>query len=58
MKTNLSAIIIALCIILACVAQVCVIGINGLTLLSLPITIFLGLNVIEKQTETEDKPTK
>jgi hypothetical protein len=52
------AIIIALCIILACVAQVCVIGINGLTLLSLPITIFLGLNVIEKQTETEDKPTK
>lgn len=34
--------------IVAILAQIWLIGINGLTLLSLPITMYLGLEVIEK----------
>jgi hypothetical protein len=49
-------IIIALATIIGAVAQMCFIGINGLTLISIPLTIFLGLHVIEKVTET-DKQT-
>lgn len=37
--------------ILAIVGQVCLIGINGLTLYSVPITLFLGIKVLEKLTE-------
>lgn len=40
--------------ILATFAQIYFIGINGLTLISLPITIYLGIEVIEKLTETEE----
>ena len=34
-------------------------GINGLTMISIPLTIFLGVTALERLTETgEDKPTK
>jgi hypothetical protein len=49
------AITAAIAIIVATCAQVALIGINGLTLLSIPLTIHLGLNVIERATE---EPTK
>lgn len=49
-------IIVCVAIILAVLAQIAFIGINGLTLLSIPITLYLGLEVIEKITET-DKQT-
>ena len=39
--------------ILAALAQIAFIGINGLTLISIPITIFLGLEIIEKVTDSE-----
>ena len=39
--------------ILASVAQISLIGINGLTLISVPMTIFLGLHVMEKLDERE-----
>lgn len=39
--------------LLAIVAQIALLGINGLTLLSIPITLYLGLEVIEKITESE-----
>ena len=35
-------------ITLATLAQIYLIGINGLTLISVPMTIFLGLHVMEK----------
>lgn len=34
-------------------AQMYFIGINGLTLISIPLTIFLGIHVVEKITEEE-----
>lgn len=43
-------------IFLACVAQILLIGVNGLTLLSVPLTIFVGFEVLEKL--TENNPTK
>lgn len=46
-------IITAVAIILAVFAQMAFIGINGLTLISIPLTIFLGLEVIEKITKQE-----
>lgn len=47
--------LIALAVILAALAQMIFIGINGLTLISVPITIYLGILVIEKTTETEEQ---
>lgn len=44
-------ILIAIATIVATCAQVYFIGLNGLTLISIPMTIFLGLEVIEKVTE-------
>lgn len=41
--------------ILASVAQISLIGINGLTLISVPMTIFLGLHVMEKLDEVTTK---
>lgn len=42
--------------ICAVLAQVIFIGINGITILSIPTTIFLGFEVLEKLTEPEGKP--
>ena len=42
-----------LTIFLAVIAQVAFIGINGLTLFSIPATIFWGFEVIEKLTENK-----
>ena len=44
-------IIIAIITIIAALAQICLIGINGLTLISVPLTIFLGLEVIDRTTK-------
>lgn len=38
----------------AILAQLHFIGLNGLTLISLPLTIFLGLELIEKATTKEE----
>lgn len=43
-------VIIAIITIAAALAQICLIGINGLTLISVPLTIYLGLEIIEKIT--------
>ena len=45
--------IVCIAIILAVLAEMAFIGINGLTLVSIPITIFLGLEIIERITESE-----
>lgn len=42
-------------ITLATLAQIYLIGINGLTLISVPMTIFLGLHVMEKLDEVTTK---
>lgn len=42
-------------ITLATLAQIYLIGINGLTLISVPMTIFLGLHVMEKIDEVTTK---
>ena len=49
MKTfiGLLAIIVAIC------AQIAFIGLNGLTLISIPLTIFLGFEVLERLTEKQ-----
>lgn len=44
---------IAIATIVAACAQVYFLGLNGLTIISIPTTIFLGLLVIEKVTEEE-----
>ena len=44
-------IIIAIITVAAALAQICLIGINGLTLISVPLTIFLGLEVIDRTTK-------
>ena len=50
----MKAIIIGLlAIFIAVIAQVAFIGINGLTLFSIPATIFWGFEVIEKLTENK-----
>ena len=49
MKTNIIGLT---AIVLASVAQIYLFGINGLTLVSIPLTIFLGLHTMEK---IEDK---
>jgi hypothetical protein len=40
----------------AIIVQTCVIGLNGLTILTIGLTLFLGLNVAEKISEKKDKP--
>ena len=50
--------LIALAIIAISAIQGLCIGLNGLTIISIPITIYLGLLVIEKVTETEEQLTK
>ena len=49
------AIIVMTATVLCCVAQVLLVGVNGLTLYSLPITLFLGIKGAEKLTEQEEK---
>lgn len=48
-------ILIAFATIVATCTQVFFIGLNGLTLVSIPMTIYLGLEVIEKVTEKEER---
>ena len=53
-RKRMKTIIIGLlAIFLAVIAQVAFIGINGLTLFSIPTTIYLGFEVIEKLTENK-----
>ena len=47
--------LIALAIIALSAIQGLFIGLNGLTIISIPKTIYLGLLVIEKVTETEEQ---
>jgi hypothetical protein len=47
--------LIALATALGALAQIAFIGLNGLTLISIPMTIYLGLQVIERVTETEEQ---
>lgn len=47
-------IIVITTIIALIAAQIYLIGINGLTLVSIPVTIYLGLEVIEKITDKNE----
>ena len=40
--------LILLCIIVAVCAQLFFVGVNGLTIVSIPITIYLGIAVLER----------
>lgn len=51
----MKTIIIAVATIVAACVQAITIGLNGLTLVSIPMTIYLGLMVIEKVTEKEER---
>lgn len=44
----------------AIIAQTCVLGLNGLTLLTIPLTLFLGIEVAERlsQKTPTNNPTK
>lgn len=44
---------IALATIVASFAEAYFLGLNGLTILSIPLTIYLGILTIEKTSETE-----
>jgi uncharacterized membrane protein len=46
-------ILIAIATIVAACTQAYFLGLNGLTLISIPMTIYLGLEVIEKVTENK-----
>ena len=48
-------IFIAIATVVAACAQAYFLGLNGLTLISIPMTIYLGLEVIEKVTEKEER---
>ena len=48
-------ILIAIATIVAICAQIYFYGLNGLTLISIPMTIYLGLETIEKVTEKEER---
>lgn len=51
----MKTIIIGLVAILVAIAlQVAFIGINGLTIVSIPLTMYLGFHVIEKLTNEEE----
>lgn len=51
----MKALAIAIATIALSAIQGLFIGLNGLTLISIPMTIYLGLLVIEKVTETEEQ---
>lgn len=51
----MKSILIAIATIVAACTQVCCIGLNGLTLIFIPMTIFLGIEVIEKVTKKEER---
>lgn len=51
----MKAFFFATAIIVAVCTQVYFLGLNGLTLISIPMTIFLGLEAIEKVTEKEGR---
>ena len=46
---------IAIATFIAVCLQIYFLGLNGLTLISIPMTIYLGLLVIEKETEKEER---
>ena len=48
-------IFIAMATIVAACVQAYFLGLNGLTIISVPMTIYLGLEVIEKVTEKEER---
>ena len=48
-------ILIAIATIVAACTQVYCFGLNGLTLISIPMTIFLGLEAIDKVTKKEGR---
>lgn len=47
--------LIAIATIALAFIQAYFIGLNGLTLISIPMTIYLGIQTIEKVTETEEE---
>lgn len=51
-QTIMKTFIGLLAIIMAVCAQVALIGLNGLTLISIPMTIYLGIEVLDKVTDT------
>lgn len=51
----MKSILIAIATIVAACTQVYFLGLNGLTLISIPMTIYLGLEVIEKVTKKEER---
>lgn len=53
--THMKPLFIAIATIVAACAQAYFLGLNGLTLISIPMTIYLGLEVIEKVTEKEER---
>ena len=53
--THMKSILIATATIVAACAQAYFIGLNGLTLISIPMTIYLGIEVIEKVTEKKEE---
>ena len=53
--THMKSILIAVATIVAVCAQAYFIGLNGLTLISIPMTIYLGIEVIEKVTEKKEE---
>lgn len=48
-------ILIAIATVVAALSQAYFLGLNGLTLVSIPMTIYLGLLVVEKVTEKEER---
>lgn len=53
-RKRMKTIIIGLVVIfVAIIAQIAVIGVCGITLISIPTTIYLGFEVIEKLTENQ-----
>ena len=53
--THMKPILIVVATIVAACTQAYFIGLNGLTLISIPMTIYLGLLVIEKVTEKKEE---
>jgi len=52
---DMKSLFIAITTIAAAFTQACLLGLNGLTLISIPMTIYLGLMVIERTTEKEER---
>lgn len=51
----MKSIFISIATIVAACMQVYFLGLNGLTLISIPMTIYLGILTIEKVTEKEER---